>query len=226
MTVLLGVMGNPARAGTLTISVDLGGTVVYSTTGAVDTVALNTDLRTAGSAYRFATNGLSASTQTIGSDMVSLTTTGSITIAAIGSTTPSLSVDVVQTGVLAPIGSNGTLVTSASGTYAGVASGTTTFTGDYQATTASPIVGTASGGTTSFSGSTPLLSIGAVPSGYSLSNSFVISLSKSVNGTEGFSGGVIVTAIPEPSSVVMFTMGMPLAIVFGLIRRRRRRAVA
>jgi hypothetical protein len=62
MALLLGVMGSQARAASVTISVDLGGTVIYSTPGAIDITALNIDLGDAGSAYRFATNGLTAST--------------------------------------------------------------------------------------------------------------------------------------------------------------------
>jgi len=231
MAALLAVMGNQAQADPVTISVDLGGTVIYSTSGAVNITALNTDLRDAGSAYQFATNGLTASSQLQSDGEVALTTTGSIIILSSGSTTPTLSVDVVATGVLAPVGPGGTLASSASGTYSGVTSGTTTFTGDYQATPpTSPIiltpaiVGTASGGTTSYGGTNPVQSIGTVPSGFSLSNHFIIGLSQNVGGTEGFSGSVIVsTVVPEPSSVVMLLTGMPLplAMVFGLIRRRR-----
>jgi hypothetical protein len=225
MAALLGFMGSQAQAATVTISVDLGGTVIYSTSGAVNITALNTDLKNAGSAYQFATNGLTASSQLQSDGEVALTTTGSIIILATGSTTPTLSIDVVATGILAPVGSGGTLASSASGTYSGVSSGTTTFTGDYQGTTLTPaIVGTASGGTTSYGSTNAVQSIGTVPSGYSLSNHFVIGLSQNVGGTEGLSGSVIVsTVVPEPSSVVMLLTGMPLplAMVFGLIRRRR-----
>jgi hypothetical protein len=226
MAALLGFMGNQAQAATVTISVDLGGTVVYSTTGAVSITALNGALAGAGSAYRFETNGLTASSTTTGTDTVSLATTGAIMIAAVGSTLPTLSVDVVASNILAPTGTNGMLSTSASGTYTNVAAGSTTYTGDYMGTTAAPISGSASGGTTSFQGSTPAMGVGTVLSGYSLSNSFVIGLSKSVGGTEGFSGSAVLTVssvVPEPASVVMLLTGMPLplAIVFGLIRRRR-----
>ena len=148
-------MGSQARAGTVTIAVDLGGTVIYSTIGAVNITAVNTDLGDAGSAYRFATNGLTASASSTATDDVSLATTASITISSTGSTTPTLSIDVVATGILSPTGV-GTLFSSASGTYTTVASGTTEFTGDYQTTVTTPtIVGTASGGSTSYSSSNP-----------------------------------------------------------------------
>ena len=47
--------------------------------------------------------------------------------------------------------------------------------------------------------------------------------------TDGFTGSVRVTgtAVPEPASMVMFMTGMPLPLVLvGLLRRRRRAAVA
>jgi hypothetical protein len=157
-----------------------------------------------------------------------LATTASISIAAVGSTTPTLSIDVVATGISSPTGV-GTLFSSASGTYTGVASGSTSFVGDYQTTTLTPpIVGSASGGITSYSSSNPGMAVGTVPSGYTLSNHFVVGLSQSVGGTEGFSGSVLLvtSSVPEPSSVVMLSMGMPLLLAIGFGLNRRRRALA
>jgi len=231
MTALLGFMGNQARAATVTISVDLGGTVIYSTTGAVNINALNTDLVNAGSAYQFEPNGLSAST-TGTATTAGLSTSGFVTvISGAGlSTTPSLSVDVVESGILAPTGTNGTLVGSASVNYTQVPSGSTSFTGDYQTTTLTPTFTLAAAGTNGSGTTFPVMSVGTVAPGYTLSNHFIISLSPataSTGGTDSFGGGVVLTAaggvVPEPASVVMLLTGMPLplAIVFGLIRRRR-----
>jgi hypothetical protein len=225
VTLLLGVMGSQCRASTVTISVDVGGTVIYDTTGAVDITVLDTALQAIGSAYQFATNGLTSTLSSLPGS-VGLSTTGSIFISSVGSTTPTLSVDVVATGILSQTGSNGILSTSASGTYIGVAAGSTSFIGDYQTTILSPaIIGTASGGTTSFGASNSPEPVGTVPSSYSLSNHFIIGLSDSIGGTEGFSGGAVLSAgsVPEPSSVVMLSLGiLPLlAIGFGLTHRRR-----
>jgi len=231
MGALLALTGNPAQATSITLSVDLNGVVIYSTTSSspdqtvsASTIALNADLAAAGSAYQF--SSLSANSNYTGAATGFLQTTGQLTMIAGGSTSAVLSVDVTQSGFLAPIGPVGTMVSSASGDYVGVPSGTTTYTSDYQSITSAPLTGTASGGSTSFSGMTPPMAIGAVPSGYSLSNHFLISLTQTVGASEGFAGSVLVTAVPEPASGVMLLTGMPLplAIVFGLIRRRRARA--
>jgi len=231
MAALLGFMGSQAQASTVTISVDLGGTVIYSTTGAVNITALNTDLKNAGSAYQFAPNGLTA-TATGTATTAGLSSSGSVTVISTGSTTPTLSVDVVETGILAPTGSSGSLAGSASDTYTQVPSGSTSFFGDYNTTTVTPTFTLAAAGTNGGGTTFPGVGVtGPVLSGYSLSNHFIISLSASTassKGTDAFSGGVVLTttSIPEPASVVMLLTGMPLplAIVFGLIRRRPARA--
>jgi len=232
MAALLAVMGNQAHAANVTISVDLGGTVIYTApvNGAVNINALNTDLTNAGSSYQFAANGLTA-TATGTATTSGLSTAGTVTVSATngGSTSPTLSVDVVETGILSPTGT-GSLVGSASTTYTQVPSGSTSFTGDYNTTTLTPTFTLAASGTNSGGATFPSQGIGAVAAGYTLSNHFVISLSPATatsSGTDSFAGGVVVTAtggvVPEPASVVMLLTGMPLplAIVFGLIRRRR-----
>jgi hypothetical protein len=228
MTALLGFMGNQARAATVTISVDLGGTVIFSTTGAVNINALNTDLVNAGSAYQFEPNGLSAST-TGSATTAGLSTSGFVTvISGAGlSTTPTLSVDVVESGILAPTGT-GTLVGSASVNYTQVPSGSTSFTGDYQTTTLTPTFTLAAAGTNGGGTTFPSMGVGTVAAGYTLSNHFIISLdpaTASTGGTDSFGGGVVLSAsvIPEPASIVTMLLGMPLPLgmVFALIRRRR-----
>lgn len=229
MAALLGFMGSQAQASTVTISVDLGGTVIYSTTGAVNITALNTDLKNAGSAYQFAPNGLTA-TATGTATTAGLSSSGSVSVISTGSTTPTLSVDVVETGILAPTGFKGSLAGSASDTYTQVPSGSTSFYGDYNTTTVTPTFTLAAAGTNGGGTTFPAAPVaGPVVSGYSLSNHFVISLSSATatsKGTDAFSGGVVLTTVPEPASVVMLLTGMPLplAIVFGLIRRRPARA--
>jgi hypothetical protein len=232
MSALVGLMGNQAQAGSITLSVDLNGVVIYSTTSSApdqsvsaSLVAVNSALGAHGSAYRF--TSLSANSNYTGGSNGSLQTNGQINMSGAGTTAAVLSVDTTQSGFLSPTGSGGMMVSSAGGDYLNVPAGTTTYRSDYQSTTFSPLLSfAASGGSTSFSGATPSQSIGTIPSGYSLSNHFLISLTKS-GGSEGFTGSVLVTAaVPEPASVVMLLTGMPLplAIVFGLIRRRRAEA--
>jgi len=229
MALVLGFMANQAQAATVTITVDLGGVPIYSTTGAVNITALNTDLANAGSAYRFQPNGLTA---TATGDAVSagLSTAGTVTVVSTGSTADKLSVDVVETGILSPTGP-ASLGGSASDTYTQVPSGSTSFYGDFNTTTVTPTFILAASGTNGGGTTFPPQDIGTVSSGYSLSNHFIIDLSPgtaATHGTDSFSGGVVLTTgtVPEPASVVMLLTGMPLplAIVFGLIRRRRAEA--
>ena len=147
---------------------------------------------------------------------------------ATGAVEPELSVDVVETGIIAPTGPVGTLGGSASTTYLQVPSGLTSFFGDYNTSTVTPTFTLAAAGTNGGGTTFPSVGIGAVGVGYSLSNHFVISLdaaTATTHGTDSFAGTVVLTAsgVPEPASVVMLLTGMPLplAIVFGLIRRRR-----
>jgi hypothetical protein len=231
MTALLGFMGSQAQAGPIMFSVDLGGTVIFGPTSTVNIATLNSDLAHADSIYRFVTTGgggLSATSNFPGGATGFLQTTGNITIVA-GTNTAALSVDVVQSGFLSPVGPSGTLLSTASGTYVNT-TGTTTYTSDFQGTLAAPLAFTQAGsGSFSTTNPPPSMAVGAVPSGYELSNHFVISLAGSpVGASEGFSGEAIVSTVPEPASVVMLVTGMPLplAIVFGLIRRRKTMAGA
>lgn len=226
LSALLGLMGNQAQAGAIMFSVDLDGVVVYGPVSTVDLTALNNDLRTAGSAFRF--SSLSATSNFTGAATGFLQTTGQISIAAVGTTAASLSVDTTQSGFLSPVGPSGTLASTASGSYITMA-GSTTYTSDFQGTNATPQSFTQSGsGSFSTVNPPPTVPTGSVPSGYSLSNHFVIAVSGPVGSTEGFSGQALITAaaIPEPSSIVMFLTGMPmpLAIVLGVLRRRRARS--
>jgi len=228
LSALVGLMGNPAQAGPITYSVDLGGTTIYGPVTTVDIGTINTDLAHAGSIYRFSTSGgsaLAATSNFSGGTSAFLQTTAQVIIVA-GTNTSSLSIDVTQSGFLSPTGINGTLTSSASGTYVNM-TGTSTYTSDFQGTNATPLAFTL-GGTGSYStpNPPPSVSIGAVPSGYELSNHLVLNAAGSpVGASIGLSGEAIVnaSAIPEPASVVMLLTGMPLplAMVFGLIRRRR-----
>lgn len=235
MTALLGFMGTQAQAGPIMISIDLGGTVIFGPTpsGSVSIATINSDLAHAGSIYRFSTSvpgaGLSSTSNFPGGTTGFLQTTGQINIVA-GTNTASLSVDVTQSGFLNPTGTSGTLQSTASGTYVGM-TGTTTYTSDFQGTLATPLAFTLTGtGSFSTTNPPPSMAVGAVPSGYELSNHFVIAAAGAVGSSLGFSGEAIIgaSAVPEPASVVMLLTGMPLplAIVFGLIRRRRAEAGA
>ena len=227
LSALVGLMGNPAQAGSISLSVDLNGVVIFTATSSAPDqsvsavlTAVNTALGSHGSAYRF--TGLSAQSNYTGSSFGSLQTTFQLNTSGAGTTAAVLSIDTTQSGFLSPVGPGGTLVSTAGGSF-NSATGSLSYTSDFQGANSPTLVFPVSG-TNSYSGTTGLLPIGTIPSGYELSNHFLISLTKSPSAFLGGTGGVVVTnTIPEPSSIVTLMMGMPLplGLVFGLIRRRR-----
>jgi len=226
LSAVMGLMGTQANAGAITLSVDLNGVVIFTATSvapdqnvAAPLVAVNSALAAHGSAYRF--TALGAQSNYTGAAIGSLQTTFQLNTSGAGTTADVLSIDTTQSGFLSPTGSPGTVASAAGGSYI-AANGSLSYTSDYQGANTPTLVFPVSG-SDSFSNSTGLLPVGAVPSGYSLSNHFLVSLAKGPGNFLGSTGGVVVTAgVPEPSSIVTMLMGMPLplAVVFGLIRRR------
>jgi hypothetical protein len=226
LSAVMGLMGTQANAGSITITVDLNGVPLLSFSSVppdqsvnFPLVAINSALTGAGSAYQF--TGLSAQSNYTGSAVGSLQTTFQLNTSGPGTTTDVLSIDTVQSGFLSPVGPNGVAISTAGGSFQ-TASGSLSYTSDYQGANTPTLVFPVSG-SNSYSGTTGALPIGSVPTGYQLSNHFLISLVQGPNVFLGGTGGIVVTAgVPEPSSIVTMLMGMPLplAVVFGLIRRR------
>jgi len=228
LSAVIGLMGTQANAGSITLSVDLNGVVIFSeSSSAPDTsinvqgaflTALNSALGANGSAYRF--TQLGAQSNYTGDVIGNLQTTFALNTSGSGTTAQVLSIDTVQSGFLSPTGAGGTALSGAGGNYS-AASGSLSYTSDYQGANTPTLVFPVSG-SNSYSGTTGILPIGTVPSGYQLSNHFLVSLAKGPNVLLGGTGSITVSAVPEPSSLVSMLMGMPLplAVVFGLIRRR------
>jgi hypothetical protein len=228
---LSGFMANRADAGSITLDVDLGGTVVYSvSSSSPDTsvsavlAEVNGDLLAAHSIYRFTSAGVGATSNFSGDGTGFLTISGTVIIVA-GTNTASLSVDATQGGFLAPTGPSGSVVTTQSGTPSTGATGTTTYTGDFNGALTPTLTSTVAGGVSFSTTSSPVL-VSPVASGYSLSDHQVISIAGSpVGSTETFGGQTTVSAVPEPASLVMLLTGLPVPLVFmGLLRRRKAKA--
>jgi len=225
LSAVIGLSGTQANAGSITLSVDLNGAVIFTATSSspdqnVNAVltAVNTALGAHGSAYRF--TGLSAQSNYTGSSIGSLQTTFQLNTSGAGTTAAVLSIDTTQSGFLLPTGAGGTAVSTAGGSY-NTASGSLSYTSDFQGAS-TPTLTFPVSDTNSYSNTTGVIPIGTIPSGYELSNHFLISLAKGPNTFLGGTGGIVVSAVPEPSSLVTMLMGMPLplAVVLGLIRRR------
>jgi len=225
---LASTLANRANAGSINLSVDLNGVVIFSTASvspdqSVEAIltSVNGALASHGSAYRFTT--LSAQSNYTGGADGSLQTTFQLNTSGAGTTAATLSIDTSQSGFLAPVGTGGSVVSTAGGSYV-TAAGTLSYTSDFQGANTPTLASTASG-TNSFSSTTGAIAVGSVPSGYELSNHFLINLTKGTNSFLGATGGVIVSAnvIPEPSSVVILLTGLPVPLVFmGMVFRRRK----
>jgi hypothetical protein len=226
LSALLGLTGNQAHASSITLSVDLNGVLVLSFTSVAPDQsvtpllgALNTALTAAGSAYQF--TALGAQSNFTGSALGSLQTNFQLNTSGAGTTAAVLSIDTTQSGFLSPVGPGGTLVSTAGGSY-NSASGSLSYTSDFQGTNSPTLVFPVSG-TNSFSNNTGSVPIGSIPSGYTLSNHFLISLSKGANSFLGATGGLEVAAIPEPASLVLLLTGIPVPMaLLGLLRLRRK----
>jgi hypothetical protein len=232
---LTGLMANRADAGSIMLSVDLGGIVILGpissaapdvaiTLTAGQLSSLNSTLAGDGSAYRF--TQLSANSNFSGGATGFLQINAQLAIGAVGTTTVPLSIDATQSGFLSPLGAGGTIHNAEGGSNSSNATGSLTYTGDFQGVSSPPLSSTlgTSGSFSTFNGPTP---IGSVPSGYELSSHFIIDMGDVVTSTLGVTGTTTVSAatVPEPASVVMLLTGLPVPLVFmGLLRRRKAKA--
>jgi hypothetical protein len=232
LSAIIGLMGTQANAGPIQLSVFMQGVVlpIYSTSSSTpDTsvaavlTTLNTALSNHHSVYKFV--GLNAQSTYLESANGSLQTTFQMNTQNTGTLTNAITIEVTQDGFLTPpAGPGGLTTTSIGGSFLGSA-GSLAFTSDYQGANVTTynfsLAG--SGGSSSPNPAPSLPIVGDIPSSFSLSNHIVITgLTKSVGAFVGGTGGIVVSAVPEPSSFITMLMGMPLplAVVFGLIRRR------
>ncbi len=233
---LLGLLPQTAHAGTLTMVVSWsGGSLTITPTspdvqaGAssdsfnVTTTALNGDLKKAGVNLSF--TNLSANTQGAGSTYFPTSGTvnesGTVAYAANGGTHSSVMISTSISGFSAPTGT-GIVNSTSSALFTNANAGATQmWSTSYQGATETSHTFTANG-TSPQSLNSPTITnnIGAIASGYSLDNSATISLTK---GTDVFGVSTVMSAVPEPTSIVLMLTSMPLPlVVMGLIRRRRR----
>jgi hypothetical protein len=221
------LIGGQAHAGPISLSIDLNGIVIFTQTSVspdqsvfASLAAANSALTSQGSAYQF--TALSAQSNYTGSAIGSLQTSFQLNTSGAGTTLDVLSIDTVQTGFLSPTGAGGMAVSTAGGSFL-TASGSLSYTSDYQGANTPTLVFPVSG-TSAYSGTTGLIPVGTVPSGFELSNHFLIALSKGDTTFLGGTGGVVLTAVPEPASVTLMMAGV--AVVGLVLPRLRRKAGA
>ena len=227
--------------GATTISIDKGG--FYDTASPLDPnrITVNTDALNAtlaGLGYGNLTfTQLGTNSNNVGDPAGATLISGGD--ASVTSGSVSFTVVAYQTDFFIPSGSDGTMASSAGGSFTKTSTGDgTTFTSYFDpsnaaVTTAPPAIPSsplafAAPNTSSNAGYgnlNPLITpLGTVIPGYAVVNQLDITVSGSTSkvGDINFSGTtVIFAAVPEPTSVVMMLSAMPMAL--GLVHYRRRR---
>jgi hypothetical protein len=205
--------------------------------------AINGYLSSNGSEYRFAssttgtTTNLGGSSNFPGSSQGFLTMGGELHALATAGTNSGLTITETESGFTSPTGSSGTLTSSSSGTFTNQSTGgghevTSTF--DTTPTSPYNVLSNAAIGNPNSQTGSSSVHVAPVPTLYTLTN--VISWGVSAPGldhpatggpdtVDGFSVSAVVTAVPEPASLVTMLMGTPLPLaVLWFLRRRRARA--
>jgi hypothetical protein len=237
-----------ARAGSLTLlvtasdgnilTINGGPYGTYSNGGNTLTVTniglVNTFLSTNGSAVQF--NSLSASSDFAPSSGMAtgsfVTQAGSIYYNNLLTGNGVASVEAFQAGFLLPTGLTGQMQSASTANYTQATAGSTaTFTSTYNGTlNAAPQTSTSTGVMQNNYSPSNLTTIPSYVTPFMISNltSFNILTNPNGTSTDGFTGSTTITAaaIPEPASVVLMAIGMPLFLVFAALRRRRRAVVA
>lgn len=223
-----------ARAGTLIITIKFDSvTIIITATSAfaqagstnnnlqVNTTALNSTLKTDGSAFSFSNLGaLSNMPGAANPTGATLSESGAASISQAGNT--SISIVTTQSGFSVPSGT-GTLNALETSSFSGSTAGDSqTTSSSYNALDTVPHTYTSTGPALNGDKVGSSMGIGLVPtSGYSLNASAGITLT---TGSDSFSSSsqVLAGAVPEPTSIIMLLTGLPLPLALvGLMRRRR-----
>jgi hypothetical protein len=197
------------------------------------------------SASGVALSGLIATSNNPGSTNGTLRITGTGQVVPGSSDNYTVTITTSETGFTSPSGAAGTLTASHSNTVTSTTAATTLYFASYfpptttindtthTHATASTIIVPATGLGSNLSGSSPTASTIFSPfvTPYALTNVLSFTLSGNGTGSTGvntnssnqFTGSTVVSVVPEPASLVVFLTGMPLplAVVLGLMRRRR-----
>ena len=223
----------------MTIQVGAGPVVDLSTFGGVGTsggytmnsaaiTALNAFLTTSHSEYQFSTSGatvLGGTSNFPGSTEGQLTLSG--TILSVGSGSPLLTITETESAFTAPTGPAGTLVSSSTGNFDNQPGGPghTAFSSFNTTDTSTYSVSSMNSGNNPGVGGQASAPLSSVSTLYTLKNTISFGLVAGSVGSpvvDGFSVIATVSAIPEPTSLVMMLTGLPVPLVLlGILRRRR-----
>lgn len=237
-SVLIGLLATSAQAAPITMTIDItaGSFLVdiVATPGAntysVDAgglAVINAFLAANGSEYQFVSLGGSSNFPGNASQG-NLVLTGEIHSAVGGGPDSFLKITESEDSFTAPTGAPGTLLSSSTGNFTNQPAGGGHTAFSMFNATATPTYAVLSATTNpNPAGGTASVALASVPTLYTLTNSITFGLAPAGANdvVDSFGVTATVTAIPEPSSSVMFLMGLPLSVfVVGLFRRHRRAA--
>jgi len=239
LSALIGFIAGEARAGTISMTIDVGGGPFsvdpfviapgpgLNDYGTVDLTTLNATLAALGSAYVF--DSLGGSSNFSGTFAQGfLKVNGGIKIVAGKTGSTFLKLTEFQTGFLLPTGPMGVLKSSSTGNFLNqVAGAGHTASSAFNATSTPTysVLATTAGGAPGADPETGGASVPIAPVStlYTLTNVITFGLTPSPASTvsDGFSvQGTL--SVPEPASLVVMLTALPLPLVFmGLILRRR-----
>jgi hypothetical protein len=245
---VIGLIAPEARSETITMTISLGGgathVVVNSaadpskgfTVSTAELAVINGFLTTNGSQYQFgatstATSVLGGSSNFPGTaSQGNLVLTGELHSIPGGGADAVLKITETESGFTAPTGSLGTLTSSTVGNFTNElnTSKGETVTSMFNATSTPSYTVLSDGGVTNpgVNGGPKSVPISPVSTLYTLANVVTFNLSHAAGTSDviaSFGISAVIATVPEPASMVVFLTGMPLplAVVFGLMRRRR-----
>jgi hypothetical protein len=253
LSAVIGLVGSVARAESITMTISgPGGSILVDTfiTGGADSQhygnvllngagSLNAALAAAGYAYTF--TALGGGSNWFGTTAQgNMTLSGGIQIAAGTGGFTTLTITETEDGFTLPTGPAGVLKSASTATFTNQVAGAghtaeSQFTGGPPPGTVSAgpydVLATAAGGAPGpdHEGNGASAALAPVATPYTLTNiiTFTLTPSGTLDVSDSFGLTATVQTVPEPASIVMFLMGMPLPlVVVGLLRRRRRGLVA
>jgi hypothetical protein len=244
---MLSLLASEARAGNVTIVITIDAIVTITIQAGsslaqpgstadnltVNTTSLNNQLALDGSTLQF--SALGATSNNTGGASSFITQTG--TAFNTSATAASLNLLTFQTGFISPIGTSGTMQSSASNTYTSTTAGDSqTFQSWFDQSNSTPPVKSPPASSVltftstgpaiqSYSGTSPVVGLANVVAPYGILNQTSLTLT-GVNATDQFTGSTLINAssVPEPTSLALLGVGM--AGFFALRRLFKRTAAA
>jgi hypothetical protein len=227
MALLLSLMSGTTRAELITMTLaDSSGSFsvdIFATPGAntynVDTLGLsiiNSVLASQGSEYQFFSLGGSSNFPG-NSTQGNLVLTGEVHAVVGGGTDSFLQITESESGFTSPVGPSGTLLSASTGDFTNESAGLGHTASSLFNTTSTPVYSVLSSGfVVNPEGGAGSTTVSPVSTSYTLTNTITFGLSAATTNDviDSFGVTATVSAVPEPSSLVLLLMGAGAPLIF------------